>query len=158
MAIPIPEKRIADFENMGFGMFIHYGLYSQMGCGEWVMNIANIPVEEYKKLFDTFTAKDFDARKIAKTAKAAGMRYITLTTRHHDGFSLYDTKGLSDYDAPHSPAHRDLVREFVEACREEGLMPMFYHTTLDWYQSSFKNDFPAYLDYLNKSVEVLCTE
>ena len=158
MAIPVPEKRIADFENMGFGMFIHYGLYSQMGCGEWVMNIANIPVEEYKKLFDTFTAKDFDARKIAKTAKAAGMRYITLTTRHHDGFSLYDTKGLSDYDAPHSPAHRDLVREFVEACMEEGLMPMFYHTTLDWYQPSFKNDFPAYLDYLNKSVEVLCTE
>ena len=121
MAIPIPEKRIADFENMGFGMFIHYGLYSQMGCGEWVMNIANIPVEEYKKLFDTFTAKDFDARKIAKTAKAAGMRYITLTTRHHDGFSLYDTKGLSDYDAPPIlPLTATLSAKFVEACRERG--------------------------------------
>lgn len=158
MSIPIAEKRVADFENMGFGMFIHYGLYSQMGCGEWVMNIANIPVNEYKKLFDTFTAKDFDAVKIAKTAKAAGMKYITLTTRHHDGFSLYDTKGLCDYDAPHSPAGRDLVREFVDACRAEDIMPMFYHTTLDWYQPSFNNDFKSYLKYLNDSVEVLCTE
>ena len=86
------------------------------------------------------------------------MRYITLTTRHHDGFSLYDTKGLCDYDAPHSPAGRDLVREFVDACREEGIMPMFYHTTLDWYQPSFKSDFKSYLKYLNDSVEVLCTE
>ena len=96
MAIPIPEGRIAKFENMGFGMFIHYGIYSQLGCGEWVMDIAQIPKEEYVKLADTFTAKDFDAKAIARTAKAAGMNYITLTTKHHDGFCLYDTKGLCD--------------------------------------------------------------
>ena len=82
--IPTPEKRIADFENMGFGMFIHYCLYSQLGQGEWIMNIARIGREEYAKLADTFTAADFDAGKIARTAKAAGMKYITLTTRHHD--------------------------------------------------------------------------
>ncbi len=158
MAIPIPESRIAKFENMGFGMFIHYGIYSQLGCGEWVMDIAQIPKEEYVKLADTFTAKDFDAKAIAKTAKAAGMNYITLTTKHHDGFCLYDTKGLCDYDAPHSACGRDLIREFVDACNEEGIMPMFYHATLEWYHEEFETDFPKYLQYLRDSVEVLCTQ
>ncbi len=99
--IPVPEKRIADFEKMGFGMFIHYGLYSQLGRGEWVMYSAKMTREEYTPLADTFTAKDFDAKKIARLAKKSGMNYITITTRHHDGFSLYDTKGLSTFDAPH---------------------------------------------------------
>ncbi|MBE6563008.1 MAG: alpha-L-fucosidase [Ruminococcaceae bacterium] len=158
MAIPVPEKRIAEFENFGFGMFIHWGIYSQMGMGEWVMNIAGIPKDEYKKLADTFTASKYDARKWVKIAKAAGMKYMTLTTRHHDGFSLYDTCGLCDYDAPHYLNGRDLVREFVDACNEEGIVPFFYHTTLDWYQESFDNDFPAYLQYLRDSVEVLCSK
>ena len=114
--IPVPEKRIADFENLGFGMFIHYGLYSLLGKGEWIQCNGRIPEEEYRKLADKFTAKDFDAKKIARIAKAAGMKYITLTTRHHEGFSLYDTCGLSDYDAPHAPmCRRDLIREFVLA-------------------------------------------
>lgn len=158
MAIPTPEKRIADFENMAFGMFIHYGIYSQLGRGEWIMNIANMSLEDYTPLAKSFTAKDFDAAKIVATAKKAGMKYITLTTRHHDGFSLYDTKGLCNYDAPHSGAGRDLIREFVDACNDGGIMPMFYHTTLDWYQPSFKNDFKSYLQYLNDSVEILCSE
>ena len=158
MAIPIPEGRIAKFENMGFGMFIHYGIYSQLGCGEWVMDIAQIPKEEYVKLADTFTAKDFDAKAIAKTAKAAGMNYITLTTKHHDGFCLYDTKGLCDYDAPHSACGRDLIREFVDACNEEGIMPVFYHATLEWQHEEFETDFPKYLQYLRDSVEILCTQ
>ncbi len=158
MAIPVPEKRIAEFENFGFGMFIHWGIYSQMGMGEWVMNIAGIPKDEYKKLADSFTASKYDARKWVKIAKAAGMKYMTLTTRHHDGFSLYDTCGLCDYDAPHYLNGRDLVREFVDACNEEGVIPFFYHTTLDWYQESFDNDFPAYLQYLRDSVEVLCSK
>ena len=157
--IPTPEKRIAEFEKKGFGMFIHYGLYSQMGKGEWIMCNGRIPEEKYRGLFDTFTASGFDARVIARLAKSAGMKYITLTTRHHEGFSLYDTKGLSDYDAPHAPGcRRDLIREFVDACRDEGIMPMFYHTTLDWHVKSFNDDFPAYLKYLRDSVEVLCTE
>ena len=138
--IPVPEKRIADFENMGFGMFIHYGLYSQLGQGEWIMNSAQMSREDYAKLADNFTAADFDAKKIARTAKESGMKYITLTTRHHDGFSLYDTKGLSDFDAPHSAAGRDLVREFVDACNAEGLLPIFYHTTIDWHVDSYEKD------------------
>jgi len=157
MAIPVPSNHVAAFEKMGFGMFIHWGLYSQLGRGEWIMNTAPIPKAEYVKLAETFTASKFNGRKIAQIAKAAGMKYITLTTRHHEGFSLYDTKGLCDYDAPHTPAGRDLIADFVEGCNAEGIMPMFYHTTLDWYQDSFKENFDEYLEYLRKSVEVLCT-
>ena len=157
MSVPVPEKRIAEFENFGFGMFIHWGIYSQLGQGEWVMNIAGIPKEEYTKLAESFDPCKYDARKWVKIAKAAGMKYMTLTTRHHDGFSLYDTCGLCDYDAPHYLNGRDLVREFVDACNEEGIVPFFYHTTLDWYQESFNTDFKAYLQYLRDSVEVLCS-
>lgn len=157
MAIPTPKKYVRDFEKLGFGMFIHFGLYSQRGRGEWAKYIEGIPDEEYNKLFDTFTAEDFDAKDIARTAKAAGAKYIVLTTRHHEGFSLYDTQGLSDFDAPHSPAGRDLIREYVDACNEEGIIPFFYHTTLDWYVKSFNEDFDEYLEYLRKSVEVLCS-
>ncbi|WP_409342779.1 alpha-L-fucosidase [Paenibacillus sp. MBLB4367] len=157
MAIPIPEPRIARFEKQAFGMFIHWGLYSQLGQGEWAQHIQNIPMNEYAKLKDTFTAGHFDAEKIAMTAKRAGMNYVVLTTRHHDGFSLYDTRGLSDFDAPHSAAKRDLVAEFVDGCRKAGVTPFFYHTTLDWYQPSFNENFDAYLEYLRASVEVLCT-
>ena len=108
MSIPIAKQYIKDFEQMGFGMFVHWGLYSQLGMGEWIY-WAKEPhnMEEYKKLFDTFTAEDFDAEKLAITAKNAGCKYIVLTTRHHEGFSLYDTCGLNDFDAPHSPAKRD---------------------------------------------------
>ncbi len=157
--IPTPAPRIARFENLAYGMFIHWGLYSQLERGEWVQLIENIPVEEYDKLKDTFTAADFDAHAIARTAKLAGMKYITLTTRHHEGFSLYDTRGLSDFDALHSPAKRDLVAEFVEACRAEEIIPFFYHTTLDFRAGSAHcspEEFDKYLDYLNDSVEILC--
>lgn len=157
MSIPVPEKRIAHFEKLGFGMFIHWGLYSQLDRGEWTFNLHKDSVDKYPECFNNFTAEDFDAVKIAKLAKKAGMKYITLTTRHHDGFSLYDTKGLSDYDVMHTPCKRDLVKEFVDACNQEGLMPMLYHTTLDWQHPDFDKDFDAYLEYLRKSVEILCT-
>jgi len=129
-SIPISAVRIKDFENRAFGMFIHWGLYSQLQRGEWTQHITGIELDEYMKLKDSFTAKDFDADEIVAIAKKAGMKYITLTTRHHEGFSLYDTCGLNDYDAIHSPAKRDLVREFIEACNKEDILPMLYHTTL----------------------------
>ena len=78
MSIPTPEKRVADFENLGFGMFIHWGLYSQLGKGEWIQSVRGIPKEEYTKLQGTFTASEFDARHIVSVAKAAGAKYITL--------------------------------------------------------------------------------
>ena len=157
MSIPVPAKYIADFEKRGFGMFIHWGLYSQLAQGEWTMNLHHISQEKYNELFNNFTAEDFDAKKIVALAKQAGMKYVTLTTRHHDGFSLYDTRGLTDYDVMHTPCDRDLVKEFVEACREEDILPILYHTPLDWVHPDFDNDFDAYLEYLSKSVEILCT-
>ena len=157
MAVPVPLPRIAVFEKMGLGMFVHWGLYSQLCMGEWTYHIHNRDMKDYKKLADTFTAEDFDAEALVLTAKNAGCKYITLTTRHHEGFSLYDTRGLSDFDAPHSAAGRDLIREFVDACNRHGIVPFFYHTTLDWYNEDFNGDFDAYLEYLRKSVEVLCT-
>lgn len=156
MSIPVPAKYIADFENLGFGMFVHWGLYSQLQQGEWVFFNENLNMEEYKKLAETFTAEDFDAEELVRTAKDAGCKYIVLTTRHHEGFSLYDTCGLSEFDVMHTPCGRDLVREYVDACRKYDIVPFFYHTTLDWYQKSFEEDFDAYLDYLNSSVEILC--
>jgi len=157
IAIPQPKPYIAAFENLGFGMFVHWGLYAQLGMGEWTYRLHNRNMVEYKKLADTFTAADFDADALVLTAKAAGCRYITLTTRHHEGFSLYDTCGLSTFDAPHSAAKRDLIREFVDACRRHDIVPMFYHTTLDWYNPDFEENFDRYLEYLRKSVEILCT-
>lgn len=153
--IPTPEKRIAEYEKLGYGMFVHWGLYSQKQSGEWIYWMTDRNMDEYKKLAKTFTAEDFNAAELVKTAKDAGCKYITFTTRHHEGFSLYDTRGLSDYDAPHY-CGRDLIKEFTDACHEQGIVPFLYHTTLDWYQKSFDEDFDAYLEYLRKSVEILC--
>ncbi len=153
----IPEKRIKEFEQRAFGLFIHWGLYSQLNQGEWTLTLHNVPKDKYRACFENFTAKDFDADKIVRLAKQAGMKYITLTTRHHDGFSLYDTRGLSDYDVMHCPCQRDLIQEFVDACRKEDILPIFYHTTLDWVHPDFDQNFDAYLEYLRKSVEILCT-
>ena len=152
--------RIKSFERLGFGMFVHFGLYSEYGKGEWAFYQLT---EEEKKNYNEYLPTVFCpaenwAQELAATARAAGCKYITLTTRHHDGFSLYDTKGLNTFDAPHSAAGRDLVREFVDACRAEGLIPFFYHTLLDWHEPTYNTDFPAYLKYLRRSVEILCTE
>ena len=162
MSIPQPLPRIAAFEKLGFGMFVHWGLYSQLGQGEWTRHLHNYEQAEYEKLKDTFTAEDFDAEELARIARDAGMRYIVLTARHHEGFSLYDTCGLNDFDAPHSPAKRDLAAEFVTACRKYDIVPFFYHTTLDWRWHGkktpelSKEEFKEYLVYLRKSVEILC--
>ena len=152
------EKRIEDFENMAFGMFIHWGLYSLLGKGEWIMEQEQIPGAEYRKPQESFAGENFDAEKIARLAAETGMKYAVLTTRHHEGFSLYDTKGLNSFDSIHSPAGRDFTREFAEACRAEGIKPFFYHTTLDWMEEDFEKDFDRYLEYLRQSVEILCTE
>ncbi len=116
---------IANFKKMGFGLFIHFGLYSVLGKGEWYFVTNKVDTKEYNALADRFFVAEDWAEKLVQTAKEAGCKYITLTTRHHDGFSLYDTKGLNDFDAPHSACKRDLVREFVDACNAGGIMPMY---------------------------------
>ncbi|MDX2225925.1 MAG: alpha-L-fucosidase [Verrucomicrobiae bacterium] len=161
MATPLPAPRIERFERLAFGLFVHYGLYSLLGRDAWLQYMEKTPVAEYEKLAARFSAEHFDARDLVRAAKSAGMRYITLTTRHHEGFSLFDTRGLSDFDAPHAAAGRDLVAEFVDACREGGIVPFLYHTTLDWRWDSAhcpEQKFNEYLDYLHDSIEILCTE
>lgn len=152
----IVKQYIKDFEDMGLGMFVHFGLYSVIGRGEWAQNQIPIPMEKYVKTMSDFKIKGSWAEELVGTAKDAGCRYITLTTRHHDGFSLYDTCGLNEYDAPHSATGRDLVREFTDECRRQNIVPFFYHTLLDWWKPEFKTDFKAYLRYLRASVELLC--
>lgn len=147
---------IYNFQNLGFGMFVHFGLYSIVGKGEWYLSNKNANVAMYEKLPKKFNPNKNWAKNLVKVAKSAGCKYINLTTRHHDGFSLYDTCGLNDYDAPHSKCGRDLIREFVDACNEGGVVPFFYHTLLDWHNKDYNNDFPKYIDYLIASVEILC--
>lgn len=152
----IVKQYIKDFEKLGFGMFVHFGLYSCIGMGEWAKKSRSIPWEEYLKTLDSFCPKEDWAKELVRAAKGAGCKYITLTTRHHDGFSLYDTCGLNEYDAPHV-CGRDLVKEFVDACNAQGIIPFFYHTLLDWHEESYQTNFQAYLVYLRKSVELLCS-
>ena len=153
----IVKQYIRDFENMGLGMFVHFGIYSVLGKGEWAKHLHHITNEDYYPLMEQFDPKPDWASKLIATAKASGCKYVTLTTRHHDGFSLYDTCGLCNLDAVHARCGRDLVREFVDACNEQGIIPFFYHTLLDWYQGCYQTDFPGYLKYLRDSVELLCT-
>ena len=147
---------IENFKRLGFGMFIHFGLYSVIGRGEWYYMQYVPDKNEYENTINKFKITKNWAKNLVKTAKDAGCKYITLTTRHHDGFSLYDTRGLSEFDAPHSPTGRDLIREFVDECNKEGIIPFFYHTLLDWHNPDYNNDFPKYIDYLDKSIEILC--
>ncbi len=158
MALTRPD-RIAGFEERAYGLFLHWGLYAQLGRGEWILhNDDDITPEEYETLTESFTAADWDGREIARFARESGMGYAVLTARHHDGFSLYDTRGLSDYDAPHAAAGRDLVEDFVEGCRAEGIEPFLYHTTLDWHWGSDTCDqssFEEYITYLHDSLEIV---
>ena len=134
------EKAIAETrdERMGwwrearFGMFVHYGLYSQLGRNEWVMACENIPVPEYEKLADTFAPKEGCCREWAALAKKAGCKYMVMTTRHHEGFSLWNSK-VNPYNSVNYGPHRDIVKEFVEACRENDLKIGFYTSLMDWH-------------------------
>lgn len=151
----IVKQYIKEFEKLGFGMFVHFGVYSLFGKGEWSKEILQIPDEEYFEMAKKFNPDEDWAKQLVSTAKNAGCKYITLTTRHHDGFSLYDTRGLNDYDAVHT-CGRDLVREFVDECNAQGIVPFFYHTLLDWYHPEYNRNFKIYLQYLRDSVEILC--
>lgn len=152
----IKKKPIEQFEKMGLGLFVHYGLYSIVGKGEWNFKLGT-DTKDYCHLINSFDVNKNWAKNIVKLAKKMGAKYINLTTRHHDGFSLYDTKGLNCFDAPHSACKRDLVREFVDECNLANIKPFFYHTLLDWHNDDYQNNFPAYLDYLKKSIKLLCT-
>ncbi len=156
------ERRLKWFREARFGMFIHWGLYSQLGQHEWVMNRERIPGAEYEKLAKTWKPKPHAARDWARLAKQAGMRYMVMTTKHHEGFCLFDSK-LTDYCAPKRGPKRDLVAEYVDAARAEGLRVGFYYSMMDWHHpdgARCKHDEAArrrFVDYIHGQVRELCS-
>jgi len=125
------------FSDAKFGLFIHWGVYSILGDGEWVMNNQNISIDEYEKLPSFFNPIEYNPREWVKTAKSAGMKYITITSRHHDGFSMFDTKA-NNYDIIDStPYKRDILKMLAEECRKEGIKLFFYYSLLDWHNDDY---------------------
>jgi alpha-L-fucosidase len=125
-------RRMKWWHEARFGMFVHWGLYSVIGRHEWVMENEAIPVAEYETLARRFLPRPNAARDWARLARRAGMKYMVMTTKHHEGFCLFDT-ATTTYCAPRSAAGRDLVREYVDAARAEGLRVGFYYSLMDWH-------------------------
>lgn len=159
------------FDSARFGMFIHWGASSVLGHGEWVMNQRNIQVKEYRRLIDIFNPISFDAKTWVSTAKNAGMQYITLITRHHDGFSLWDTK-QSDWNIMNTPYKKDIVKQIADECHRQGIKLFFYYSLLDWYRSDYqyetgrtgkgtgrteKSNWPAYINFMKAQLTELLT-
>jgi len=125
------------FKEAKFGLFIHWGVYSVLGDGEWVMNNQNISIKEYERLPGFFNPIEFDADEWVKMAKEAGMKYITITSRHHDGFSMFDS-AASDYNiVDKTPYGKDVLKMLSDACRKEGIKLFFYYSQLDWYRDDY---------------------
>jgi len=126
------ERRMKWWHEAKFGMFIHWGLYSVLGRHEWAMEMEGIPATEYEKLAKQFNPRPNAARDWARLARRAGQKYMVMTTKHHEGFCNFDTK-TTNYCAPKQGPGRDLVREYVDAARAEGLRVGFYYSLMDWH-------------------------
>ncbi|MFC1898665.1 alpha-L-fucosidase, partial [Candidatus Cloacimonadota bacterium] len=132
-------KRLEWWTQSRFGMFIHWGIYALAARHEWVKNYEEITTKDYQKYFDHFDPDLHDPKEWAKAAKNAGMKYFVITTKHHDGFCLWDTKH-TDYKVTNTPYGKDLIKSMVEAFREEGLKVGFYYSLLDWHHPHFTVD------------------
>ena len=137
----VPSKENLDarewFQQAKFGLFVHWGVYSLLGDGEWVMNNQNIAIDEYKKLPTFFNPIDFNAQAWVTMAKEAGMKYITITSRHHDGFSMFDSKA-TDYDiVDATPYGKDVLKLLAEECRKQDIKIFFYYSLLDWNRDDY---------------------
>ncbi len=159
------------FQDAKFGMFIHWGVYSVLGNGEWVMHKTKMTVDEYEKLPPKFNPVKFDADEWVRLAKEAGMKYITITSKHHDGFAMFDSK-VSDYDiVDATPYGKDVLKMLAEACTKHGIKLFFYHSHLDWHHPDYyprgrtgkhsgrpdSGNWYDYLDYMDAQVRELCT-
>jgi alpha-L-fucosidase len=155
-------RRMRWWHEAKFGMFIHWGLYSVLGRHEWAMEEEGIPVPEYEQLAKRFTPQPNAARAWARLARKAGQKYMVMTTKHHEGFCLFDTK-LTSYCAPKQACGRDLVKEYVEAARAEGLRVGFYHSLMDWHHpdgARCAQDEAArrrFVDYIHGQIRELLT-
>lgn len=138
------DARMDWWRDATFGMFIHWGAYAVpagiykekpvKGIGEWIMHNSNIPIPEYEEFVKQFNPKDFNAKQWVSIAKNAGMKYIVITSKHHDGFCLWESK-ITNYDImDFSPFKRDILKELSDACKEAGIKMCFYHSIMDWHQ------------------------
>lgn len=151
------DQRMKWWRDARFGMFVHYGLYSLIGRHEWVMSMEGIDKDEYEKYAEQFYPEEGCCEKWAKLAKDAGMKYMVLTTRHHEGFSLWDSK-VNPFNSVNYGCHRDIVKEFTEACRKYDLKIGFYSSIMDWrhpdgercaYDNEARQRFLDYIEALN---------
>ena len=170
---PAPENLAARqwFQDAKLGMFVHWGVYSVLADGEWVMNNKKIPVADYEKLPALFNPAAFDAVEWVGLAKAAGMKYITITSKHHDGFAMFDSK-VSDYNiVARTPYQKDPLKALADECRRQGIKLFFYHSQLDWHHPDYyprgrtgqdsgrpdAGNWPRYLEYMNAQLTELLT-
>jgi len=171
---PTPEnmKSREWFQDAKFGLFIHWGVYSVLGDGEWVMNNQQIPIKSYEKLPAFFNPTEFNPVEWVKMVKDAGMQYITITSKHHDGFAMYDSK-VSDYNiVKKTPYGKDVLKMLADECRKQGIKLFFYHSQLDWHHPEYfprgntgagytgreeKGDMNKYLDYMDAQLTELLT-
>jgi alpha-L-fucosidase len=125
------------FQDAKFGLFVHWGVYSVLGRGEWVLNNDRVAASDYEKLALSFNPTQFNAAEWVKMAKSAGMKYITITSKHHDGFAMFDSK-LTDWDIVDRTIYkRDVLKELADACRAEGIKLFFYYSQLDWHHPDY---------------------
>ncbi|MBR3972793.1 MAG: alpha-L-fucosidase [Oscillospiraceae bacterium] len=169
------EKRMQWYREARFGMFIHWGLYAIPARGEWVRSFEQMPEQQYLPYFDEFDPVDYDPVKWAKAAKKAGMQYVILTAKHHDGFCLFDS-AYTDFKSTNTKLGRDIVADFVAAVRAEGLKVGLYYSLLDWHHPDYPHygddnhpmrnnpaysnenrNFDRYLEYMHSQVRELCT-
>jgi len=170
---PAPEnlQNRTWFQDAKFGLFIHWGVYSVLGDGEWVMEVQKIDKPTYQKLPDFFNPVAFDPIEWVTLAKAAGMRYITITTRHHDGFAMFDTQ-QSDWNiVDRTPYGKDIIKMLADECQRQGLKIFFYYSHVDWYRNDYfprgftgrlsgrpeSGDWNKYIDFVNAQLTELLT-
>lgn len=167
--LPSLEERSQWFRADRFGLFIHWGVYSMIGKGEWVQDTGRIPVEEYQKHYKEFNPNQFNAAQWVALAKRAGQKYLVITTKHHDGFCMFDSK-LTDYDIMNTPLKRDVIKELADECHRQGMILGFYYSIMDWHHPDYvprrpweKNrstegaDFNRYCAYMKGQLRELMT-
>ncbi|SEP11201.1 alpha-L-fucosidase [Mucilaginibacter gossypiicola] len=159
-----------NFQDMKFGLFIHWGIYSELGAGEWVMNEKHISYDSYKRLADFFNPQAFNAHEWVMFAKKAGMKYITITSRHHDGFSMFGTKASPYNIVDATPYHKDPLMELAQECVKEGIELHFYYSLLDWGRKDYafgspivdgkpvNGDWDSYINFMKAQLTELITK
>jgi alpha-L-fucosidase len=169
--VPTPENLAAReaFRDAGFGVFIHWGCYSVLGRGEWVMQNEKMPISEYEPVAARFNPEKFDADQWCELFKRAGAKYITITSKHHDGFCMWDSK-QTDWDiVDRTPYGKDVLKQLADACQRQGLKLYFYHSQVDWHHPEYyprahtgqfagrpeSGDFNKYIDYMNAQLSEL---